>query len=199
MQIGSDIVLGGLEPLPAVVLLSSCSVAPRGASTVSVTDLMLRDGAVAVLGTQVPARVDRNAMLMMRFLVYVAEVLAGREHHPTLLDVWQRVQASNAVNDVLSGNRHLHVWGTSLAASGEPTLVEFMTQRAAGQLRAGHIYADTERVLGEIADDQGDGPRVRNWLRNPGYVPESLFYVFAGRPDRVFVRSLDDIVGERAH
>jgi hypothetical protein len=40
---------------------------------------------------------------------------------------------------------------------------------------------------------------VRNWLRNPGYVPESLFYVFAGRPDRVFVRSLDDLVGERAY
>ena len=199
LQIGSDIVLGGLEPLPAVVLLSACSVAPRGASTVSVTDLLLREGAVAVLGTQVPVRVDRNAMLMMRFLVYIAEVLAGREQHPTLLNVWQRVQASNAVNDVLSGNRHLRGWGTSLAASGEPTLVEFMTVRATGQLRAGHIYADTERVLGEIADDQGDGARVRNWLRNPGYVPESLFYVFAGRPDRVFVRPLDDVVGERAH
>lgn len=119
LQIGSDIVLGGLEPLPAVVLLSACSVAPRGASTVSVTDLLLREGAVAVLGAQVPVRVERNAILMMRFLVYLAEVLAGREQHPTLLDVWQRVQASNAVNDVLSGNRHLQAWGTSLAASGE--------------------------------------------------------------------------------
>ncbi len=60
-----------------------------------------------MLGTQVPVNVGRNAVLMMRFLVYIAEVLAGREQHPTLLDVWQRVQASNAVNDVLSGNRHL--------------------------------------------------------------------------------------------
>lgn len=74
-----------------------------------------------------------------------------------------------------------------------------MTVRSAGQLRAGHIYTDTERVLGDIADDQGNGVRVRNWLRKPGYVPESLFYTFAGRPDRVFLRSLEDLVAEWAH
>jgi hypothetical protein len=56
-----------------------------------------------------------------------------------------------------------------------------------------------ERVLGEIAEDRGQGARVRNWLRNPGYVPESLFYVFAGRPDCVFVRSLPDLVDAGAH
>jgi hypothetical protein len=198
LWIGTEIVVGGLEPLPAVVLLSACSVAPRGASTVSVTDLLLREGAVAVLGTQVPVKVARNAVLMMRFLLYIAEVLAGREQHPTLLDIWQRVQASNAVNDVVSGNRHLQAWATSMAESGEPAIVEFMTVRSAGQLRAGHVYADTERVLGEIAEDRGEGARVRNWLRNPGYVPESLFYVFAGRPDRVFVRSLPDLVDAQA-
>jgi hypothetical protein len=198
LRIGAELVLGGLEPLPAVVLLSACSVAPRGASTVSVTDLLLREGAVAVLGTQVPVDVARNAVLMMRFMLYIAEVLAGREQHPTLLDIWQRVQASNAVNDVVSGNRHLQAWATSMATSAEPAIVEFMTVRSAGQLRVGHVYADTERVLGEIAEDRGDGARVRNWLRNPGYVPESLFYVFAGRPDRVFVRSLPDLVDARA-
>ena len=165
----------------------------------SVTDLLIREGAVAVLGSQVPVRVDRNAVLMMRFLVYVAETLAGRERHATLLDVWQRVQASNAVNDVLTGNRHLQAWGTSRGSNGEAALIEFMTVRSTGQLRTGHIYADTERILGEIADDRGDGDRVRNWLRRPGYVPESLFYVFAGRPDRVFVRSVDELVEERIY
>jgi hypothetical protein len=199
LQIGTKTVLGGLGPLPPVVLLSACSVAPRGASTISITDLLLREGAVAVLGAQVPVRVDRNAILMVRFLVYIAEVLAGREQHPTLLDIWQRVQASNAINDAVSGNRHLHAWATSTAATGEPAIIEFMTVRSAGQLRAGHIYADTERVLGEIAEDRGEGAQVRNWLKNPGYVPESLFYVFAGRPDRVFVRSLPDLVDAQAH
>ncbi|MEU7147896.1 hypothetical protein AB0B15_07655 [Streptomyces sp. NPDC045456] len=27
------------------------------------------------------------------------------------------------------------------------------------------------RVLGEIADESGQGDRVRNWFRRPGYVP----------------------------
>lgn len=71
--------------------------------------------------------------------------------------------------------------------------------RSAGQLRAGHVYADTERVLVEIAEDRGEGARVRDWLQNPGYLAESLFYVFAGRPDRVFVRSLPDLVAAQAH
>jgi CHAT domain len=200
LQIGDETVLGpGLEPLPPVVMLSACSVAPRGASTVSVTDLLLREGAVAVLGTQVPVDVRRNAILMMRFLVYVTEVLAGREQHPTLLDVWHRVQASNAVNDVLSGNPSLNAWGgSSTADNAIPVLVEFMNVRSAGQLRAGHVYADTERVLAEIADARGEGDRVRNWLVNPGYVPESLFYVFAGRPDRVYLHPFTDLIDESA-
>ena len=36
-----------------------------------------------------------------------------------------------------------------------------------------------------MADERGLGEKVRNWFRNPGYMPESLFYVFAGMPDRV--------------
>jgi hypothetical protein len=69
-----------------------------------------------------------------------------------------------------------------------------MGARSTGQLRNGHIYADTERVLAEIAEDQGIGNRVRNWFQRPGYVPESLFYVFAGRPDRIHLRSLAQTV-----
>jgi hypothetical protein len=191
LKVGTDVLLGpGFGPLPPVVILSACHVAPRGAGTVSVTDLLLREGAVAVLGTQVPVDVTRNAMLMMRFLLYITEVLAGREDHSTLLDVWHRVQTSNAVNDVLSGSPSLHRWGRSPAASGLPVIQEFMAVRSTGQLRRGHIYADTERILAEIADGQDIGARVRNWFRRPGYVPESLFYVFAGRPDRIYLRPL---------
>ena len=191
--VGHELVLGpGLGPLPPVVVLSACHVAPRGAGTVSVTDLLLREGAVAVLGTQVPVNVRRNAMLTGRFLIYLVEVLAGREPHLTLLDAWHRAQSSNAVNDVLSGSTSLSKWGMSAAPSGLPVITEFMRVRATGRLRTGHVYADTEQVLAEIADDQGKGERIRNWFTNPGYVPESLFYVLAGRPERVFVRSVID-------
>jgi hypothetical protein len=195
LKVGDDVLLGpGFGPLPPVVILSACHTAPRGAGTVSVTDLLLREGAVAVLGAQVPVNVTHNAMLMMRFFLYITEVLAGRERHSTLLDVWHHVQTSNAVNDVLSGSRSLQAWGRGRAANGRPVIVEFMAARSTGQLRKGHIYTDTERVLADIADDQGIGNRVRNWFQRPGYVPESLFYVFAGRPDRIHLQSLAQTV-----
>ncbi|MDQ3933074.1 MAG: CHAT domain-containing protein [Actinomycetota bacterium] len=195
LLVGDEPLLGPeVGPLPSVVILSACNVAPRGAGAVSITDLLLREGAVAVLGTQVPVDVRRNARLIARFLVYIVEVLNGREDHLTLLDVWHRVQSSNAVLDVLSGSPMLERWGYSEGDSGPPVF-EFMSERSAGRLRTGHVYADTEEVLGEIADEQGVGPRIRNWFKNPGYLPESLFYVFAGRPERIYLRSLVDAVG----
>ncbi|MGW5212343.1 hypothetical protein ACWEQO_14350 [Streptomyces sp. NPDC004051] len=69
-----------------------------------------------------------------------------------------------------------------------------MISRSAGRLRGAHIYQDTEKVLGEIADDQGRGEQVRNWFRRPGYVPESLFYLFAGRPERILISSMEERV-----
>jgi CHAT domain len=193
LQIGDELVLGpGLGPLPRVVILSACHVAPRGASTVSVTDLLLREGAEAVLGTQVPVDVRHNAILMVRFLVNIAAVRAGEPGGPRLLDVWHHVQASNAVNDVLRGTPALEQWARTPTASGLPVVQEFMANRSAGRVRIGHIYDDTEQVLGEIADEQGCGARVRGWLKQPGYIPESLFYVFAGRPERVYLRAPDE-------
>ncbi|MEV5156626.1 hypothetical protein AB0K81_32645 [Streptomyces werraensis] len=69
-----------------------------------------------------------------------------------------------------------------------------MISRSAGRLRGAHIDQDTEQVLGEIADDQGRGEQVRNWFRRPGYVPESLFYLFAGRPERILISSMEERV-----
>jgi len=71
-----------------------------------------------------------------------------------------------------------------------------MSVRSVGQLR--NIYRDTERVLGEIADDLGMGSKVRNWFQRPGYVPESLFYVFAGKPERIYLRPRIDVVRQAA-
>lgn len=191
LRIGEEVVLGpGLGPLPPVVILSACHVAPRGAGTVSVVDLLLREGAIAVLGTQVPVTVRNNALLTMRLLVNIAEVLAGNEDYgESLLQVWRHVQSGNAVLDVLAGSPSLRNWGASHAPSGNAVLQEFMAVRSVNRLRAGDIYADTETVLGNIADDMGMGDRVRNWFRNPGYVPESLFYAFAGSPERIYLRT----------
>ncbi|UUU36779.1 CHAT domain-containing protein [Streptomyces sp. CA-210063] len=181
----------GLDRMPPVVILSACHVAPRGSGTVAITDLLLREGALAVLGTQVPVDVRRNAMLMVRFMVYLAKENTKPGQFSTILDVWHHVQTSNAVNDIIDGSPSLRAWGTSTTINGRPVLVEFMSSRAVGRIRPPHVYEDTERVLGEIADEQGQGDRVRNWFRRPGYVPESLFYIFAGRPDRIHLTPLE--------
>lgn len=194
LVIGGRVVFGPeLGSLPPVVILSACHTAPRGAGIVSVVDLLLRQGAIAVLGTQVPVDVRRNTILTARFLVNIAEVLAGRGNSgDNLLEVWRHVQSGNAVNDILSGNPRLEAWGASQGPGGRSVLEEFMLERSTGRLSAGDIYSATETVLGEIADDMGLGDRVRNWFRNPGYVPESLFYAFAGSPDRIHLRSRPD-------
>jgi len=179
----------GLDRVPPVIILSACHVAPRGSGAVAITDLLLREGALAVLGTQVPVEVTRNAILMGRFLVYLAEEIAHPGQFSTILDVWHHVQTSNVVNDIVDGSPSLKEWSTSAALSGRPVIVEFMSRRATGRLRSSHVYEDTERVLGEIADEQGQGDRVRNWFRRPGYVPESLFYVFAGHPELIHISS----------
>ncbi|MFK4150001.1 CHAT domain-containing protein [Streptomyces sp. NPDC004065] len=183
----------GLDTAPPVVFLSACHTAPRGAGVVSVTDLLLREGVMAVLGTQVPVLVHRNAMLMGRLLVNLAEELTrrGGSRHATLLDLWHHVQMSNTVNDILSGNPALYAWATSSGANTDPVITEFMTSRSVGRIRPAHVYEDTERVLGEMADDRGMGAKVRNWFRNPGYIPESLFYLFAGRPDLIHLQDLE--------
>ena len=191
LSIGDEVVLGpGLGPLPPVVILSACHVAPRGAGTISVVDLLLREGAIAVLGTQVPVDVRSNTVLTARFLVNIAEVLAGRANYgENLLQVWRHVQSGNAVLDVLDGSPSLRAWGSSPTPSGRSVLEKFMVLRSVDRLHAGDIYADTEAVLGTIADDMDVGERVRNWFRNPGYVPESLFYAFSGSPERIHLRT----------
>jgi hypothetical protein len=192
LVVGKDFTYGeGLGPLPPVVILSACQVSPRGMGELSIADLLLREGALAVLGTQVPVDVYHNSLFMGRFFTYLAESAARKsDHHLTLLDLWQHVQGSNAVNDVISGSQSLQRWGRSSAPGGLPVIQEFMLNRANGELRRGHVYRDTEEVLGRIADDQGVGTRVRNWFRSPGYVPESLFYVMIGRPERIFLRRI---------
>jgi hypothetical protein len=157
-----------------------------------VTDLLLRQDALAVLGTQVPVDVFHNALLMGRFFLYIGETLARHEMHTNLLEVWHRTQTSNAVNDIANGSDSLRAWMTeSVAATGRPIIQEFMLARSVDRLR--NVYSDTEKVLGEIADELGVGSKVRNWFRRPGYVPESLFYVFAGKPELIYLHPVGDM------
>ncbi|GLY51875.1 CHAT domain-containing protein [Lentzea sp. NBRC 102530] len=189
IEIGGDLYLGlGLDPLPPVVILSACQVSPRGTGTVSIADLLIREGATAVLGTQVPVDVFHNAILMGRFFVNIAASHAAQEDSfASLLDVWQYTQAGNAINDIARGAKGLLSW-LGGGTRGESAVFEFMNNRANGRLRMTHIYEDTEKVLEEIAVEHGIGDKFRTWMRSPRYVPESMFYTFYGWPERVYLR-----------
>jgi len=161
LVIGTECTLGiGLGPLPPVVVLSACHVLPMGVAAVRVVDMLLREGAMAVLGTQIPVDVVHNAVLMARLFVYIAESLNGTEPHITLSDAWQHVQSSNPINDIANSNPYLRRWLLESREGKSSRLVEFMSTASTGRLRSSHIYKDTENVLIEMAKSEGVGAKV---------------------------------------
>ena len=191
---GHDFVLDQeLGELPPVTILSSCQIWPRGSGTVSVADLLVRQGAIAVIGTLIPIDVRRNALLMTRFFVNIRATLEGEFPMRTVADVWHHTATSNAVNDILDGNKNLSKWAHE-GKLEQSVIYEFMRKRSVGRLRGGHIYKDSEEVLLEIAKERGIETTFRAWMKFPGYVPESVFYSVIGWPERIVVQ--DPLVKE---
>jgi len=176
-----------LGRLPPLVCLAACQVAPRGSGSVNITDLLFRQGAIAVLGTLIPVNVRRNAHLLVRFFIYIAEALNGGNSLRSIDEVWQHTATSNAVLDVTLGARKAADWMWK-EWKGQYGIKEFMESRSiGGKLRKSHAYADTEAIMQSMADERGKGPAFNAWLTNQGYVPESIFYVFLGWPEQFVV------------
>lgn len=188
LQIGDEFSLGlDLGPMPPLVVLSACASGPRGGGVVAVTDLLIRQGAEAVISTLVPVHVHHNAVFMNRLFLYIKQAINGTEDHTTLMDLWHRVQTNTVIIDILYGNPRLMEWGHR-AIDGVTPVAEFMGRRSAGRIRTGHLYGDAEAVLVEIAEKQGMKNKVENWLRAPGYIPESMMYTVVGDPTRIRFR-----------
>jgi hypothetical protein len=181
--IGGQPTLGeDFERVPPLTILSACHVAPRGIGVVSISDLLLMRGASAVLGTLIPVEGTRNAILMSRLFVYMHQAITEPGSFRSLDQVWQWVTASNAVNEILASGPRIIEW-----THGKQVIKRFMLERSSGRMRARHIYADTISVLQEMANEDGFGQGFRATLKSQGYFPESLFYIFIGRPDRIIL------------
>jgi hypothetical protein len=188
LRIGDDFSLGlDLGPMPPLVILSACESGPRGGGAVAVTDLLLRQGAIAVISTLVPVGVIHNSIFMLRLLHYINEAVGGREPHKTLIDLWHRVQTNTVIIDILYGNPRLTEWGHR-EVNGISPVAAFMGSRSAGRIRTTHLYEDAETVLLEVAAEQGQRNKVEGWLRRPGYLPESMMYTLVGDPTRIRLR-----------
>ncbi|WP_437724334.1 hypothetical protein [Sorangium sp. So ce861] len=191
LRIGKDNVFDFAHKLPSVVIFSACEVWPRGSGVVSIADLALRWGAMAILGTLFPVSAQHNAFVVTRIFLYITESILRREPHLTLADAVTRALSLNAVIDVLHGSPRMRKWGFSPGTNGQlPPQVEFMLHRAEGRLRTGHVYEDTERLLLEIAEerDPAEANYAREFFRNESYTPESLFYVMIGWPENVVLQ-----------
>jgi hypothetical protein len=175
--------------MPPIVMLSACHVNPRGAGVVSVTDLFLRTGAMAVLGTLIPIDVRRNAILMNRLFTYIIETQEGKNRLKTLDEVWRFVVASNAVNEILFSSKSLISWSVKVKKSGMFPLKQFMLERSVGRIRSNHIYEDTVTVMRELAIEDGFGEHFDAVIKGQGYFPESVFYQFLGCPENVFIHN----------
>ncbi|WP_176883644.1 CHAT domain-containing protein [Nocardioides sp. YR527] len=185
LMIGTERSIGtDLGPMPPMVILSACHTGPRGGGPVAVADLLLRQGARAVLSTLVPVGVFHNSVFMRRLLLYMSESIAGTERHVSMLDLWHRVQTNTVIMDILYGNPRLMDWGHS-SEGGVPPIFEFMSRRAAGRISPEHLYDDAEAVLLEIAAERHEEEKVQGWLRSPGYLPESMMYTFIGDPSAI--------------
>ena len=185
--IGDEHSLGDdLGDMPPLVILSACHTSPRGGGVVSIGDLLLRAGAVAVLSTLVPVDVRHNTQIVARFFRYLALAIGDESTKPntSVLDVWHQVQGLNVVIDLTYGNAKLSQWAFTRNAGASP-VEQFMTGNHG--LRRAHLYADAEARLIQIASSSGDDQRVRDWLRSPGYLPESLMYTMLGRPRSLLV------------
>ena len=190
LRIGADNVFDLGTRLPPIVIVSACAAWPRASGAVSIADLALRRGAVTVIGTLAPIHVAHHELVATRIFTYMIDSLLGREPETTLAEVVHRALSSHAVFDVVAGSKRVHAWAVERGLKAGSPSEEFMSKRSAGRLRTGTIYADTEAVLAEIADDDSPdrGDSLRQFFRSGSYLPESLLYVTLGWPEQVILQ-----------
>ena len=178
---------------PPVVLLSACHVMPRGMGVVSVGDMFIRNGALAVLGTFIPVHVRRNAMLIVRLFVEIFEVRSGWSEMRTLDQIWSHVVSTNAIHEIIASSSRnlskLERWANTPNKFGNIPQKEFKMNLSVNRLRSTHIYRDTENILQEMAYRDGIGEYFDSYIKATGYFPESIFYQFVGMPENVFIRN----------
>ena len=173
--------------MPPLVLLSACHVSPRGSGSVNITDLLLRHGAIAVLGTFIPVDVRKNGLLMLRFFIYLIEAMNNNHKFRSVDEIWQFVVSSNAINEIVTSNDKLVKWANTKNSDGVAPIEEFMLHKSTGKLSYTNIYDDTITVLRDIADRDGLLNLLDNSISSQGYFPESVFYQFVGRPENIIV------------
>ena len=173
--------------MPPIVILSACHTSPRGRGAFVVGDMMLRAGAIAVLTTLIPVNVMRNATLLVRLFTYIREAQKKFNNLNSLDQIWQHVIATNALHEIIAGSKNIEIWANTKDKEGKTPQERFKMERSVGKLDFNNIYNDTEKILIQMAKEDGIGEKMENYLKSQGYFPESIFYQWLGSPENIFV------------
>lgn len=189
LVIGKDVWLADEDDLwvPPVVLLSACHVSPRGSGSVNVTDMLLRSGALTVVGTFIPVDVRKNGLLMIRLFTYILEALNGSDQFRTFDEAWKWVVASNAFCEITSTTEKLQEWAYSESNPNGVPVKEFMNKLSRGKLRYSHIYDDTIKIIREMVERDGMLDYLNSVISSQGFFPESVFYQLIGSPENILL------------
>ena len=172
---------------PPIIILSACHTAPRGIGCVTIADMLLRSGALAVLGTFIPVNAQHNMILMSRLFVYIAEAQRKSPQYKTLSDAWSGIVASNAIHELMATSDKFKKWMHEVGKNGIPRTVDFQLHRCVGRLRKTHIYSDTITIVKEMLEEEGMTGKFGNIISQNDYFPESFFYQILGCPENIFL------------
>lgn len=172
---------------PPIVILSACHTAPRGFGCITIADMFLRKGALAVLGTFIPINAHRNLILMTRLFTYIAEAQHKNSQYKTLADAWSGIVASNAIHELMLGSKRFQKWMHENGKNGISRIKDFQLNRCVNRLRITNVYSDTIKIIKEMLAEENMQGKFDNILSQNDFFPESFFYQFLGSPENVFL------------
>lgn len=172
----------GIHNFPKLVMFSACHVCPRGNKAYSIVEQMVRAGVLAVLGTNVPVDVHRNAELFQRFIVAILSAQKGEYPFNNVLDIWQHIVSSNAVYEIKESNKRIKEW-----LDTKETMIAFQCNANEKGLRYTDTYLDTIDLLINMAEDDKLKINLQDIKREMNYFPESIFYELNGFPENIIV------------
>ncbi|MGN1224068.1 MAG: hypothetical protein ACI4TG_03045 [Ruminococcus sp.] len=173
--------------VPPFVILSACHTSPRGIGAVTIADMFIRNGAIAVLSTFIPVNVKKNMIIMTRLFTYISEAQNGSNQYKTLSELWNGLVVTNAIHEILEESPKLKLWMHEKNANGVPRTIDFQLNRSVGRLNNTNAYSETITIIKEMLKEEGLDGKYSNILDNYNYFPESFFYQFIGNPENIFL------------
>lgn len=174
--------INGISNRPKLVMFSACHVCPRGNNAYSIVEQMIQEGILAVLGTNVPVDVHRNANLFLRFIIAILSTQKGENPFNNILDIWQHIVSSNAVCEIRESNQRVKHW---LDTKG--ILIDFQCTANEKGIRYTDVYEDTLDILVDMAEDDKLKASLIDIKIQKNYFPESIFYELNGFPENIIV------------